>query len=807
MSWNNLKAGVNAIVKANGNQEITGTNMQNVLGTIIDSLGANATFAGVATPTTVPGTPDGPVFYLAGQHGRYSNFGNVRFDTSNAIAIFAWDGSAWSKLELEFTVEGGGGGGGGGGGTDIDPSIATFTSSKVTIKVPLEVWDEATLATAFISSLYVGDDEIDVEGMLLLTYGKLEHVSIMESSQTGDDIFDIDAEVLVEDDMTIMGTLSVDTDIEIDGVSVSDSLTALNSKTAGISRETRTSGGVSHTITVINDNVEVNNLTAIGGIELESGTTGLFTNDNSIYMEGGSINMTGANGDILVEGGSITVARPSGSIYGGDIHVNGGGTIYIGNIDLSAKMSDLESLVNAIKNAQGEEVGAATTTAIGAGVLIWHNGNLYKTNSPIPSGTVWANMDVVPTTISAEINTLRGVAVESVVLNITPTSAIPQAGVKARIYNVTTQTYMPEVTFTPNFNRALLGVVNHGDVYTIIMPSIEGYTKPGDETFQANQMLRDRTVEYISGEYQGVEVVTLRAKKSDNQDIGSPTATFTLYAADGTLINTITRTLTSGVAEDVTIPLGTKYRIAFSDISGYLSPKEMIFTAVLSQRPLSGTYIKIPGNDIMIVTTDFEYLTADIDLTDYIAQNKLLGIAFLNSTLLTNNAAFIYVAWQRSIGGHNNMLSSERGPAKCWSDPIVDSPNSSYTYDGQSNTVNAYQSILAYEEANDVTVSSMFKDLYNDSRSVMEVNNIEYRYFILTRTQTMMIDNYKTEIANLFSYYGISLTPVGLTLGDNYSRQMSATENESQGANNKVVKNQLGYGGYKRVALPIINLT
>ena len=76
-NWSTLKAAIAQIIKTNNNQEITGANMQSVLNNIIDNVGENATFAGIATPATNPGAPDGPVFYLATQAGTYSNFGGI----------------------------------------------------------------------------------------------------------------------------------------------------------------------------------------------------------------------------------------------------------------------------------------------------------------------------------------------------------------------------------------------------------------------------------------------------------------------------------------------------------------------------------------------------------------------------------------------------------------------------------------------------------------------------------------------------------------------------------------------------------
>lgn len=94
-NWQILKAAIADVIKTNGNQEITGRVLQNVLNNIISNLGANATFANIATPSTNPGTPDGPVFYLATQSGTYSNFGGAIVE--NEAAILLYNGSTWVK--------------------------------------------------------------------------------------------------------------------------------------------------------------------------------------------------------------------------------------------------------------------------------------------------------------------------------------------------------------------------------------------------------------------------------------------------------------------------------------------------------------------------------------------------------------------------------------------------------------------------------------------------------------------------------------------------------------------------------------
>lgn len=94
-NWSILKAAIAKSIKNNSNQEITGQVLQNVLNSIVSSVGENSTFVGIATPTTSPGAPDGPVFYLATEAGVYANFNSIEI-TSGEVAILEWKGS-WTK--------------------------------------------------------------------------------------------------------------------------------------------------------------------------------------------------------------------------------------------------------------------------------------------------------------------------------------------------------------------------------------------------------------------------------------------------------------------------------------------------------------------------------------------------------------------------------------------------------------------------------------------------------------------------------------------------------------------------------------
>ena len=103
--WSNLTDAVAAVIRANGNREITGQVLQNALLNIISNLGNFASFAGVATPSANPGVPDGPVYYFATQAGTYANFGALVLDGS--CYVLYWNGTAWSstKFDLPTTAE------------------------------------------------------------------------------------------------------------------------------------------------------------------------------------------------------------------------------------------------------------------------------------------------------------------------------------------------------------------------------------------------------------------------------------------------------------------------------------------------------------------------------------------------------------------------------------------------------------------------------------------------------------------------------------------------------------------------------
>lgn len=99
-NYTDLKASVAAVIKTNGNQEITGQILQNVLNSVISNLGTNATYAGIATPTTIPGNPDGNLFYIAATPGIYVNFNGYKL--TNKIVVFTNNTGTWVATHVDL---------------------------------------------------------------------------------------------------------------------------------------------------------------------------------------------------------------------------------------------------------------------------------------------------------------------------------------------------------------------------------------------------------------------------------------------------------------------------------------------------------------------------------------------------------------------------------------------------------------------------------------------------------------------------------------------------------------------------------
>lgn len=98
-NYQELKQAIANVIKTNGNQEITGAILQSTLLSIVNGIGVNRTFAGIATPTTAPGTPDANIFYLASTAGSYVNFDNITVNPEE-LAVIVNTTFGWSKTTI-----------------------------------------------------------------------------------------------------------------------------------------------------------------------------------------------------------------------------------------------------------------------------------------------------------------------------------------------------------------------------------------------------------------------------------------------------------------------------------------------------------------------------------------------------------------------------------------------------------------------------------------------------------------------------------------------------------------------------------
>lgn len=129
--WDELKASIQEVIKQNGNNEITGSILQNILLSMVNSLGQYGQYVGEAHPSTNPGSPDGAVFYFAKDVGTYSNFGGYVLASGN-IAVLQWNGTQWLTTTINIgednaiiTIK------------DYNGNALTITNKAVTLPKPL----------------------------------------------------------------------------------------------------------------------------------------------------------------------------------------------------------------------------------------------------------------------------------------------------------------------------------------------------------------------------------------------------------------------------------------------------------------------------------------------------------------------------------------------------------------------------------------------------------------------------------------------------------------------------------------------
>lgn len=112
MAYDQIKESIKAVIKENGNYEITGNVLQTVLLSMVDTFGPEYQFLGIATKSTVPVVVEGNSFYITVEVGTYTNFknsGNTAITVNQLGILTSTNGTAWNFTPIFIGLSKGGG--------------------------------------------------------------------------------------------------------------------------------------------------------------------------------------------------------------------------------------------------------------------------------------------------------------------------------------------------------------------------------------------------------------------------------------------------------------------------------------------------------------------------------------------------------------------------------------------------------------------------------------------------------------------------------------------------------------------------
>lgn len=97
--YEDIKTQIRSKIIENTTGEITGRVLQDVLLDIVNTVGENACFKGMATPSTMPDqSPDAIQWYMACENGEYSNFDGTIITNGNLYMF--WYNDMWQSANL-----------------------------------------------------------------------------------------------------------------------------------------------------------------------------------------------------------------------------------------------------------------------------------------------------------------------------------------------------------------------------------------------------------------------------------------------------------------------------------------------------------------------------------------------------------------------------------------------------------------------------------------------------------------------------------------------------------------------------------
>lgn len=182
MAYDQIKESIKAVIKENGNYEITGNVLQTVLLSMVDTLGPEYQFLGIATKSTVPVVVEGNSFYITTEVGTYTNFknsGNTAITVNKLGILTSTNGTAWNFTPIFIGVSKGGGEVFNDYANNTAPGVNSHAEGQKTVAVGVNSHAEGF-------KTHANKDNSHAEGRITVADGNASHAEGGETQASGD---------------------------------------------------------------------------------------------------------------------------------------------------------------------------------------------------------------------------------------------------------------------------------------------------------------------------------------------------------------------------------------------------------------------------------------------------------------------------------------------------------------------------------------------------------------------------------------------------------------------------------------------
>ena len=182
MAYDQIKESIKAVIKENGNYEITGNVLQTVLLSMLDTLGPEYQFLGIATKSTVPVVVEGNSFYITTEVGTYTNFknsGNTAITVNKLGILTSTNGTAWNFTPIFIGVSKGGGEVFNDYANNTAPGVNSHAEGQETEAVGVNSHAEGF-------QTHANKDNSHAEGRITVADGVASHAEGNETQASGD---------------------------------------------------------------------------------------------------------------------------------------------------------------------------------------------------------------------------------------------------------------------------------------------------------------------------------------------------------------------------------------------------------------------------------------------------------------------------------------------------------------------------------------------------------------------------------------------------------------------------------------------